>query len=173
MWINEVKVFDLPKSYPVSSKLNRFAITISPSVYTEEDLGLYFSSFKMAAGMPEANTKILTEGKWSTTAITFDVASDRVRESSMGAIKELGELLAGNQDLRLQIIGHTDNDGNKQANLELSEKRAISVKRLLKTYYGVDDERITTIGKGSTEPVGDNKTTIGKAQNRRVEFIKL
>jgi len=75
-------------------------------------------------------------------------------------------------DIRIMIIGHTDADGSDAANLELSRKRAESVKQSLSTDFGIDASRISTDGKGEKEPVGDNKTREGKAQNRRVEFIK-
>jgi OmpA-OmpF porin, OOP family len=173
MWINEVKVYDLPKVYPVASKLNKFAITISNTAYAEEDLGLYITNFKVAAGMPDTRSKILTEGKYSTTAITFNVGSDQIKESSLGAVKEIAEVLKANTDVRIRIVGHTDSDGTKEANQILSEKRAKAVKNTLMELYKIDESRIETTGKGSSEPAGDNKTTVGKAENRRVEFIKL
>jgi outer membrane protein OmpA-like peptidoglycan-associated protein len=57
--------------------------------------------------------------------------------------------------------------------MELSKKRAASVKKYLLANYGIDDSRIETDGKGATQPVADNSTATGKAKNRRVEFLKL
>lgn len=173
MWINEQKVYDLPKVYPVSSKLNKFALTISNTGYGEEDLGLYITNFKVASGVPDTRSKLLTEGKYSTTAITFDVASDKIRETSLGAIKEIADLMKANADLRIRIVGHTDSDGAKDANQALSEKRAQSVKKVLTEFYGIEGGRIETTGKGASEPVADNKSSVGKAHNRRVEFVKI
>ena len=72
----------------------------------------------------------------------------------------------------MKIVGHTDSDGDDAKNLDLSKRRAASVKIILSTEFGIDASRMETDGLGETKPVGDNKTPEGKAQNRRVEFIK-
>ena len=71
------------------------------------------------------------------------------------------------------IIGHTDADGSEDTNLSLSQKRAAAVKEALVNVYGIADNRLQTLGKGESEPLGDNNTTEGKAQNRRVVFKKI
>ena len=75
--------------------------------------------------------------------------------------------------MKLKIVGHTDADGSDEANMKLSKDRAEAVKKALIDIYNISAERLQTDGKGESIPVGDNKTTDGKAQNRRVEFIKL
>ena len=70
------------------------------------------------------------------------------------------------------IIGHTDNDGDDAKNLLLSKKRAAAVKVNLVS-MGIAASRLTTDGKGESAPIADNTSAAGKAQNRRVEFIKL
>jgi outer membrane protein OmpA-like peptidoglycan-associated protein len=70
------------------------------------------------------------------------------------------------------IVGHTDNDGDAARNLTLSHNRADAVKDKLVKQFGIDASRLQTDGKGSSQPVSPNTTTTGKAQNRRVEFIK-
>ena len=69
----------------------------------------------------------------------------------------------------MTVIGYTDNRGNEAANQVLPRKRAACVKTYL-TGKGVAADRIATEGKGSANPVGDNKTAAGRAQNRRVEI---
>jgi outer membrane protein OmpA-like peptidoglycan-associated protein len=76
-------------------------------------------------------------------------------------------------DLRVRIIGHTDADGNDASNLDLSQRRAASVKAALAKEFGIDESRMETDGKGESEPIDNNTTPAGKANNRRVEFIKL
>jgi outer membrane protein OmpA-like peptidoglycan-associated protein len=76
-------------------------------------------------------------------------------------------------DLKVKIVGHTDADGSDVANLELSKKRAASVKESLAKDFGIDESRMETDGKGESEPIDKNDTPAGKANNRRVEFIKL
>ncbi|MEC8831800.1 MAG: OmpA family protein, partial [Bacteroidota bacterium] len=80
-----------------------------------------------------------------------------------------------NQDssIKLNIIGHTDSDGSDESNITLSKNRAEAVKKALVSVYGISAERLSSAGKGEAEPVADNNTAQGKAQNRRVEFIKL
>lgn len=70
------------------------------------------------------------------------------------------------------IVGHTDADGDAAANLDLSKRRAASVKTALAAEFKIDAGRMDTDGKGESEPVDKNDTPAGKANNRRVEFIK-
>ena len=115
----------------------------------------------------------MTEGSWSTTGILFDVNSDKIKSTSYGTLKEIATVLSENADVKVKIIGHTDADGDDTKNLELSKKRAASVKEALSKEFNIDDSRLQADGMGETKPVGDNKTLEGKAQNRRVEFVKL
>jgi outer membrane protein OmpA-like peptidoglycan-associated protein len=71
------------------------------------------------------------------------------------------------------IVGHTDADGNDESNLDLSKRRAASVKASLAKEFGINEIRMETDGKGESEPIDNNTTSAGKANNRRVEFIKL
>lgn len=80
-------------------------------------------------------------------------------------------MMTDHPDLKFCIEGHTDSDGADDGNQTLSEKRAEAVrKELIK--LGIDSNRLTSKGWGETKPVADNNTAEGKAQNRRVEFIK-
>jgi OmpA-OmpF porin, OOP family len=75
--------------------------------------------------------------------------------------------------VKVRIVGHTDSDGDDNSNLDLSKRRAASVKSSLASEFGIEEARMETDGKGETEPVSDNNTPQGKANNRRVEFIKI
>jgi OOP family OmpA-OmpF porin len=171
LWINEEKVFDLPKL--IENKCNQFAFGLGSSNYTEDQLGCYFTNFKLAGGLPDTKSKLLTEGKIVSTAITFDVNADKIRPASFGAIKEIAEVLQSNPAVRIKITGHTDNDGDKELNTPLSLKRAAAVKKALHELHGIDDSRMEVDGKGEDLPVADNDTPTGKAKNRRVEFTRL
>lgn len=170
MWVNEQKVYDMPRI--VESTFNQLAISLSSSNYKEDQLGFYLSNLKLAGGSPDVRSKLLTEGKFSTTGITFDVNSDVIRPSSFGVIKEIATALASDPSFNVQIIGHTDSDGSKATNDALSLKRAAAVKGMLTDTYKIDAERISVDGKGASVPVAENTTTEGKAKNRRVEFVK-
>jgi OmpA-OmpF porin, OOP family len=84
----------------------------------------------------------------------------------------VGSLLQNQPDLKLMIQGHTDNVGKPGYNLELSKKRAESVKIYLVEKFKVDGARLTTEGFGDTKPIAKNDTEQGRAQNRRVELAK-
>ena len=92
---------------------------------------------------------------------------------SGSVLKEIATILQENPTVRVKIIGHTDSDGADAANLSLSQKRAIAVKTALSSFYGIDASRIETDGKGESVPLNKNANASEKAQNRRVEFIKL
>jgi outer membrane protein OmpA-like peptidoglycan-associated protein len=74
--------------------------------------------------------------------------------------------------VRVRIEGHTDERGNDDANLMLSQRRALTVMNYLIT-AGIDSRRLEYAGFGETRPVDDNKTDAGRAKNRRVEFLTL
>ena len=80
-------------------------------------------------------------------------------------------MMQAHTDLSFRIEGHTDSDGDDAHNLQLSADRADAVKWAL-VAMGVAEDRFTTEGKGEAVPVADNTTPEGKANNRRVEFIK-
>lgn len=172
IWINEEKAFDIPKAVPLAYKMNQLMFKIGTTNYAEEQYGMYISNIKIATGKADTRHKLIEEGKFSTTAILFDVNSATIKPESAGVLKEIAAILKENASVKIKIIGHTDDDGNDVANLTLSQKRAASVKNALVTEYGIDAASIETDGKGESKPVADNKTKEGKAANRRVEFIK-
>ena len=96
-----------------------------------------------------------------------------IKPESYGTLKTIAQVLQDNADVRVKIIGHTDADGDDNSNLNLSKKRAEAVKAVLSSDFGINSSRMESDGKGESQPVGDNKTPEGKANNRRVEFLKL
>ena len=99
--------------------------------------------------------------------------SANIQPQSFGIIRQISQVLQQERSLSLKIVGHTDADGSDEANLTLSKKRADAVKQALVNIYKISGDRLETEGKGETAPVGDNSTPDGKAQNRRVEFVKI
>jgi OmpA-OmpF porin, OOP family len=135
-------------------------------------VGYAISHIKIAKGLPDTRHKLIDEGKFSTTGILFDVNSYTILPESNGVLSEIAGVLTKHPELKIKIIGHTDSDGNDVANLELSKKRAAQVKQSLVSSFNVDAARIESDGAGESQPAGDNSTKEGKANNRRVEFIK-
>ena len=115
----------------------------------------------------------LTQGTVMSFAnIYFDSGSANIKPSSYGVLDEIVDLLTVNSAVRVEVSGHTDSDGSESFNLSLSEQRATSVKNYL-VQHGIASSRLTTIGRGESEPVASNDTPAGKAQNRRIEFTVL
>ena len=103
--------------------------------------------------------------------ITFDVGKATLKPESDKEIARLVALMIDNPNLCYEVQGHTDNTGSAASNLKLSQKRAQAVvDRMVK--LGVPKDRLTAVGKGQEEPIADNDTEEGRAQNRRVVFVK-
>jgi OOP family OmpA-OmpF porin len=173
MWINETKVFDVPKGIDTTYTMNQLFFKVGQTNYKEEQYGIFISNIKVATGVPDTRHKLIEEGKFSTTGILFDVNSATIKPESNGVLKEIAEVLKQFPDTKIKITGHTDSDGSDAANLELSKKRAAAVRQTLANDFSIDINRMESDGNGESTPIGDNKTKEGKAQNRRVEFTKL
>lgn len=171
IYLNGEKIFDLPRAFLPNTKYNAITIARQGS-YSQDDYFL-LGNMRLAVGAPDTRNKLITEGKFVTRGILFDVNSDKIKPESYGALKEIANVLKENGDVKVKIVGHTDSDGKDDANLELSKKRAAAVKVALSNEFGIDASRMETDGHGESKPVGDNTKAEGKAQNRRVEFIKL
>lgn len=168
MYHQGAKVLDMPTNIHAGTKFNRFRFS-GWSTYSTP----YVSNLKITTATPDMRSKLLTEGKLVTYGIYFDVNKDVVKAESFGTISEIVQTLKENPTVRIKIIGHTDSDGDDAKNLDLSRRRALSVKNTLVNQFGIDASRIQTDGKGETEPLAPNTTSESKAKNRRVEFIKL
>jgi flagellar motor protein MotB len=170
IYFNEEKVSDLPKALAANAKFNSILFFI-PSA--DDDNNYCITNLRLAVGVPDTRKKILEQNKWVTHGILFDVNSDNIKPESYGTLKEMATVLKDYPDLRVKIVGHTDSDGSDASNLDLSKRRAASVKASLAKDFGIDESRMETDGKGESEPIDKNDKPAGKANNRRVEFIKL
>lgn len=137
---------------------------------TSENMKILLRNFKLAKDIPGALQ--LTNGKFITHAIRFDVNKATVRPESMSVINQVAAYLKANASVKFEIGGHTDSDGDDAANLALSNARANAVKTVL-TGLGIPETQLTAKGYGETKPIDSNTTPEGKAANRRVEFLKL
>jgi len=169
VYINQEKVWDVPRGLAAAAKPNSIFFFV-PEVDGANTY--YLTNLRIATGAPDTRNKILTEGKWVSHGILFDVNSDRIKPESYGSLKEIAGVLTESKDLKVQIVGHTDSDGEDAANLDLSKRRAASVKAALSKEFAIDAARMDTDGKGESQPIDSNSTSSGKANNRRVEFIK-
>lgn len=172
VYLNEEKAFDLPRAFPADKNYSTVLFELWGEMNNDNDR-YTFGNIKLSVGSPDTRNKLITEGKFVTRGILFDVNSDKIKPESYGVMKDIANVLTENSSVRVKIIGHTDSDGSDADNLALSKKRAESVKASLAKDFGIDVSRLETDGKGESQPVDKNTTAEGKANNRRVEFIKL
>lgn len=103
--------------------------------------------------------------------LAFDFDSDTLLPASTPTLEQIVQLLSDRPDLTLTIVGHTDDQGGADYNLDLSQRRAESVLAALTGLYGISPDRLTAYGQGVNRPVASNDSEEGRAQNRRVELI--
>lgn len=170
VYFDEEKVWDIPKGLATDAKSNAIVYWLQGP---GQDASYFMTNLRLAVGAPDTRKKILEQNKWVTHGILFDVNSDKIKPESYGTLKEMADVLKEYADLKVKIVGHTDADGKDADNLDLSKRRAASVKTSLAKDFGIDEGRMETDGKGESEPIDKNDTPAGKANNRRVEFIKI
>lgn len=102
--------------------------------------------------------------------VQFHTAKASLKDSSKSSLSKVVGFLKSNPSYKLMIVGHTDSDGEEEANLALSKSRAASCKVYLVT-QGIDGARVSIKGKGESTPIASNEHSSGKAKNRRVEFL--
>ena len=154
------------------------------SVETEfwEDHVDYITNIRLAKGgvaLYERNEQSMTAiekaiaetGKFVTNNILFETGKATLKPESMEEIQKVADYMKKNPTARFEVQGHTDNQGSDAINDPLSQQRAEAVVKALEG-LGCDPFNMRAVGKGSHEPVADNKTDEGRAKNRRVEFIK-
>ncbi len=112
-----------------------------------------------------------TEGRINVYGILFDFDQDTIKPESKPTLDEIAKLLGAKPDLKLKIVGHTDNQGTPEYNLGLSQRRAASVASTLVAVYGIDGSRLTSEGVGLTQPIAPNDSEEGRSKNRRVELV--
>lgn len=139
---------------------------------TENDSSAYLLLELRPGGIEDAGAlqRILNEkGQIDLYSIQFDVNSDKIKPASELQLKEFADALNNNAQWKVEISGHTDSDGDAQANMTLSQKRAAAIFEWLKK-NNVPTMNIQPVGYGETRPVAANNTAEGKELNRRVEI---
>lgn len=129
-------------------------------------------SVRIAEAAPDPGLVLAKTGKFVTHGIYFDTDSAILKPASAGVIKEISTALYKHPDMKLEIDGYTDSTGNAAHNLDLSKRRAEAVRSVLVSQFGIDQSRLTAKGYGDAHPIASNDTAVGRAQNRRVEFVK-
>ncbi len=161
VYLDEEKVIDMPKALE-NIEYNSLVFSMNSAI-TKPDYYL-ISNIRVAGGLPDMRSKLMTEGKVSTSAILFDVDSDKIRPASFPVIKEIATVLKENIAVRVKIVGHTDSDGEDAHNKTLSLKRAQAVKAALEKEFGIAADRMDTDGKGEAEPLEKGRYPVGQSQ---------
>ncbi len=125
--------------------------------------------FVNAADMARA---LKESGKIALYGINFDTDRDTLRADSKAMLDEIGHLLTSDPQARLHVVGHTDNQGALDHNLDLSRRRAAAVVHALTSQYGIAAARLDSFGCGLYAPIASNAAEDGRAKNRRVELVK-
>jgi len=172
------------KNHQLKAYVDQYRVLVVPDTkeeYTsiefagigDEKNPIIFKNIRVASG-GDMNMigKKFTESKIVTHGINFDVNKATIKPESMGTLNMIVQVMKDNPDIKFEVGGHTDADGADNYNLKLSEERATAVKdQLIK--MGIDQSRLAAKGYGETKPISDNTSPEGKANNRRVEFVKL
>jgi outer membrane protein OmpA-like peptidoglycan-associated protein len=166
VYINETRVANVPNAD--LGRSNQIMIEFAGS----EEKPVFIGNISVLAGGRELYDALAENGRVATQGIYFASGSDKIQPESTPTLVEIADMLKQHTDLDLLIEGHTDNVGNAASNLELSDRRAAAVRRVLIDTYEVEGNRLTTIGFGDTVPAAPNTTPEGRQQNRRVELVK-
>ena len=157
MYVNGEKVWDLPNAFQEAN-------------YNSKEEKYYISNLRLAEAGADTRHKLIETGTFTTSEILFDSNKATIKSASTSVLSEVGNALKENPSVKVKIIGHTDSDGKEADNQKLSLQRAESVKNYLATNFEIDKARMTTEGKGESNPITNNDNEEGKRQNRRVEF---
>jgi OOP family OmpA-OmpF porin len=119
----------------------------------------------------EMQKSISTSGKVALYGIYFDFNKADIKAESAPTLTEMATLLKNEPNLKVLVVGHTDNVGTFEFNEDLSKRRARAVVEELAAHYGIDAARLTPLGASFMAPVTTNSTEEGRALNRRVELV--
>jgi len=120
-------------------------------------------------GCPQLEEEVQKVFDEALEGIEFESGKDIIRPKSYPILDKVVQVLVDYPEFKLKIAGHTDSAGNDDANLILSNKRAVATREYL-INKGIDSSRLDAVGYGETQPVADNTTAEGRKKNRRVEF---
>lgn len=168
-YVDEERVANVPKV----EDFNPVGFRLRHRPYKDPENPTLFRGFRFAEGGKSMREQLDETGKIVTHGILFDVDSHKIKGESYKTLTEIGQLLQDDPELRLSIEGHTDSDGSDEHNMTLSQNRANSVRDYLISTYSIKPERLEAKGWGESKPIDTNETAEGKANNRRVELVKL
>ncbi|RKZ35196.1 hypothetical protein DRQ33_00225 [bacterium] len=128
--------------------------------------------YKKPGRKPEINVEkqLQEKGAYTTNEIHFEFNSDKINPDSYPVLDQVGQVLERHKDWKLEIAGHTDSIGTEEYNLNLSQRRAESVREYILENFDVFARNLIAQGYGESKPIADNGSSEGRTKNRRVEF---
>ena len=140
--------------------------------HASNDRLFYVKNVRIAEGGVKYYDRVMEDGKIVANGIRFDTGKSTLKPESMGVINEIYELMEKYPEMEFSVEGHTDNVGDDSSNMALSADRA---ERVMKTLIemGINGDRLSSKGLGESIPMDDNNNPEGRANNRRVEFVKI
>jgi outer membrane protein OmpA-like peptidoglycan-associated protein len=120
----------------------------------------------------EMKRSITDTGKVALYGLYFDTDKDAIRADSAPTMEEIAKLMRANPQMKLRVVGHTDDQGTVMYNLDLSKRRASSVAQQLLSKYGIPASRLDSFEAGLYAPETSNQTKDGRAKNRRLELVE-
>jgi len=169
VYLNEERVANVPNAVMARTR----EIFFENPNFADDTNAMLIGPIRIAAGGRDLYDALEAEGRVAVEDILFDTGRTDIRPESADVLALIGAMLSEHPDLRLMIEGHTDVEGDFDANMELSAGRAAAVMRYLVETFGIDADRLRTIGLGPTHPVGSNATPEGRQRNRRVELVRI
>ena len=168
VYVNETRVANIPNADFIRADRIHF------NLYNSSQNGVLIDNIRVAEGGKKIlYDALMADGRVATRGIYFDSGSDKLRPESTPTLKQMGQMLQEHADLSLLIEGHTDDVGDAESNLDLSQRRAAAVREFLIANYQVDGARLESKGFGESQPAAPNTTPEGRQNNRRVELVKL
>lgn len=165
IYMNEERVIDMD-DYAADPS----GITMQAYYATDKEK-YYLKNIRLSENEDNFSKQLQTNDEIISYGITFTEGTSDLRKESMGSINKIYSLMMKDEDLKFTIESHTDNFGDDKENKKVSQSRAEVIMNVL-VQLGVDKKRLKAKGYGESNPVGDNSTEAGKAQNRRIVFVK-
>lgn len=168
VYIDDTRLVNIPHY-----EFNPTGFTLYPYfASSKEDKTFYVKNIRIAEGGVKYYDRVMSEGKIVANGIRFDTGKATLKPESMGPINKVYELMVKQPSLNFSVEGHTDSDGDDVINQKLSLERAKTVMNKL-IEMGIEKSRLKYNGFGESKPMVENTSSEGKAQNRRVEFVKF
>lgn len=173
VWLDGEKIIDNDFSKGMHTKEDTLALR--PGEYKMNIW--YYQAYPTMFGVIYESQPVDAEVKWDIDTISlsqdllFDLGSSQLNKKSDYLLDSLSQLLMSYENVKVRIVGHTDNIGSLQSNIILSQRRADSIREYLQEHVDQTGVIYYTRGRGETMPIANNDTRKGRARNRRVEIL--